>query len=157
VERPGEDPGWYRHWATDTVRFSDQDAVGHVNNVAFAAYVETGRVAFGHELRSADDPGSSFILARLAIDYRAQAHYPGEIRVGTRLTALGRTSFTMSHGVFKDEICLATAQCVLVHARDGSPAPIEGALRVELERMLPAPAAGPDGAAAGQEGGRGTG
>lgn len=141
MQRPGDDgadPGWYPHWAADTVRFSDQDAVGHVNNVAFAAYVETGRVAFGHQLRPGGDPGSSFILARLVIDYRAPAHYPGEVRVGTRLTDVGRTSFTMSHGVFKDGACVATAQCVLVHVRDGAPAPIEGPLRVELERLLPA-------------------
>ena len=137
-EEPGTDPAWYPHWAVDTVRFSDQDAVGHVNNVAYAAYVETGRVAFGHALRP-DDAGSSFILARLAIDYRAEARYPGEIRVGTRLVAIGRTSFTMGHGVFKDGVCVATAQCVLVHAKDGSPAPIEGKLRAELERWLSAP------------------
>lgn len=134
----GADQGSYSHWAVDTVRFSDQDAVGHVNNVAFAAYVETGRVAFGHALHPDGDAGSSFILARLVIDYRAQGHYPGEIRVGTRLTAVGRTSFTLGHGVFKDGACLAIAQCVLVHTRDGVPSPVDGALRTGLERLLPA-------------------
>ena len=137
-EADGTDPRSYSHWVVDTVRFSDQDAVGHVNNVAFAAYVETGRVAFGHELQVAGDPASSFILAQLVIDYRAQAHYPGEVRVGTRLVRIGRTSFTMRHGVFKDDVCIATAQCVLVHSRDGAPAPIDGAFRAELEGLLPA-------------------
>ena len=119
------------------MRFSDQDAVGHVNKVAVAAYVETGRVAFGHQRRVDGDPGSSFILARLLIDYRAQAHYPGEVRVGTRLLRIGRTSFTVAHGVFKDGTCIATAECVLVHTSDGVPAPIEGAFRDQLEGMLP--------------------
>ena len=136
-EPAGTDQRSYSHWVTDTVRFSDQDAVGHVNNVAFAAYVETGRVAFGHELRVAGDPASSFILAQLVIDYRAQAHYPGEVRVGTQLVRIGRTSFTMRHGVFKDGVCIATAQCVLVHTRDGGPAPIEGGFRAQLEGLLP--------------------
>jgi acyl-CoA thioester hydrolase len=130
------DPGSYEHWATDRIRFSDQDAVGHINNVAMAAYVETGRVAFGHGLRVTDDPGASFILARLAIDYRAQGHYPGEIRVGTRLQRVGRTSFTMVHGVFKDDVCLATAEGVLVFVRDGAPATIEGAFRGRLDALL---------------------
>lgn len=141
VDETGEvderrDPRSYPHWAVDSVRFSDQDAVGHVNNVAIAAYVETGRVAFGHQLSVGGDPGSSFILARLVIDYRTQAHYPGAIRVGTRLLRVGRTSFTVGHGVFKDETCIATAECVLVHTSDGAPAPIEGAFRDELERSL---------------------
>ena len=136
-EADGTDPRTYPLWVKDTVRFSDQDAVGHVNNVAFAAYVETGRVAFGHELKVAGDPATSFILAQLVIDYRAQAHYPGEVRVGTRLVRIGRTSFTMRHGVFKDGVCIATARCVLVHSRDGASAPIEGAFRAELEGLLP--------------------
>jgi acyl-CoA thioester hydrolase len=126
----------YTHWTTDTIRFSDQDAVGHVNNVAVAAYVESGRVGFGTSLRGAHDPGASFILAHLAIDYRAQAHYPGTIRIGTRLAKLGRTSFTTEHGVFKDDECIATATCVLVHVRDGRPAPIEGELKSAMDELL---------------------
>lgn len=133
------EPASFSHWASDRVRFSDQDAVGHINNVAMAAYVETGRVAFGHDLRVDDDPGASFILARLAIDYRAQGHYPGEILVGTRLQRIGRTSFTMAHGVFKDEVCLATAEGVLVFVRDGAPAPIAGTFRRRLELLLAPP------------------
>ena len=129
--------GGFEHWTTDTVRFSDLDAVGHINNVAIAAYVESGRVAFGHELRSAGDPGTSFILARLAIDYRAQGHYPGQVRVGTRLVRLGRTSFAVGHGVFKDGVCLATAECVLVYVLDGVSTPITGELRAQLEGLLP--------------------
>ena len=36
-----QDRSIYPHWCTDTVRFSDQDAAGHVNNVALCAYLET--------------------------------------------------------------------------------------------------------------------
>lgn len=125
----------YAHWATDTVRFSDQDAVGHINNVAIAAYVETGRVGFGHSLRP-DESGASFILAHLAIDYRAQAHFPGEVRIGSRLAKVGGKSFTMEHGVFKDDVCIATATCVLVYVQDGAPAAIEGEFRAQLEALL---------------------
>ena len=35
-----QDRSIYPHWCTDTVRFSDQDAAGHVNNVAICAYLE---------------------------------------------------------------------------------------------------------------------
>src|SRR5215831_6094977 len=38
----------YPHWTTVTLRYSDQDSMGHVNNVSYAAYVEAGRVAFEH-------------------------------------------------------------------------------------------------------------
>ena len=127
------DPTVYGHWATDTVRFSDQDGVGHVNNVAVAAYVESGRVGFGSSLVAPGESGAGFILAHLSIDYRAQAHYPGEVRIGTRVVRLGRSSFTVGHGVFKDDECIATAECVLVRMRDGATGPLEPELREKLE------------------------
>ena len=33
----------FSHWTPVSIRFSDQDPLGHVNNVALAAYVEAGR------------------------------------------------------------------------------------------------------------------
>jgi acyl-CoA thioester hydrolase len=130
------DPSSFDHWAADVVRFSDQDGVGHINNVAVAAYVETGRVAFGHDLRTTFDAGAGFILARLVIDYRAQAHYPGDVRIGTRLLRVGNSSFTVGHGVFVADLCIATAEGVLVFVEDGRPAPIAGELRHKLEDLL---------------------
>ena len=131
------DPASFRHWVTDTVRFSDQDAVGHVNNVAVAAYVETGRVTHGHELAEALglDGEEGFVLARLAIDYRRESYFPGEVRVGTRVLRVGTTSYAIGHGVFKDGVCIATAECVLVHRHGTTPAPIEGQLRALLGEM----------------------
>lgn len=131
------DPGSYGTWITERVRFSDTDAMGHVNNVAIAAYVESGRVAYGMGL-AADRSGSGglpgFILARLAIDYRAELHYPGEVRVGSRVVAVGRTSYTVGSGVFDRDRCVATAEGVLVMIGDDGPAPIVGAFRDALER-----------------------
>ena len=40
------DAGTFRHWTPVSLRFSDQDSMGHINNVAYAAYVEQARVAF---------------------------------------------------------------------------------------------------------------
>jgi acyl-CoA thioester hydrolase len=33
----------FSRWTPVTIRYSDQDGMGHVNNVAFAAYVEAAR------------------------------------------------------------------------------------------------------------------
>ena len=45
-----QDRSIYPHWCTDTVRFSDQDAAGHVNNVAICAYIETARLTFMRDM-----------------------------------------------------------------------------------------------------------
>ena len=36
----------FRHWTPVTIRFSDQDPLQHVNNVAYAAYFEAARTMF---------------------------------------------------------------------------------------------------------------
>jgi acyl-CoA thioester hydrolase len=38
--------GAYPHWRTDVIRFADLDPLGHVNNVAYLTYIESGRVMF---------------------------------------------------------------------------------------------------------------
>ena len=35
-----------KHWTSVSLRFSDQDSLGHINNVSYAAYVEQARVEF---------------------------------------------------------------------------------------------------------------
>ena len=46
----------FPHWLTERVRWSDTDQVGHVNNLSFGTYIETGRTEFLRELidRNAD-------------------------------------------------------------------------------------------------------
>jgi acyl-CoA thioester hydrolase len=130
------DRGWYTAWETDRIRFSDTDAMGHVNNVAVAAFVETGRVALGMELaKHATEEMTGFILARLAIDYRSELSYPGMVDVGSRVLRVGRTSYTVATGVFDGDVCAATAEGVLVMLGPDGPAEITGRFREELERQ----------------------
>lgn len=131
------DPAAYSHWATDTVRFSDQDSVGHVNNVAIATYVETGRLWFAHHVVGPDKaPGERFILARLEVDYLAESSWPGEVRIGCRILRLGNKSYTVGNGVFKDGRCIALGRSVIAHQQDGRGAPIVGTMRAKLEELL---------------------
>ncbi|MEX1177635.1 MAG: thioesterase family protein [Nitriliruptor sp.] len=136
------DPDSYDHWVDERVRFCDTDALGHVNNVAVAALVESGRVAYTLELleragaRAADDAVSGLVLARLEIDMRAEAHYPAAIRVGSRLVAIGRTSLTVGTGVFAGQRCIATARGVMVTVGADGPTPIPPPVRDSLEAEL---------------------
>ena len=86
----------FRHWSPVTIRFSDQDSLSHINNVALAQYFEVGRTAYVYDIiRAAGCEGRiEFILARIVIDFRRELHYPGAVEVGSRLTRLGRRSLT---------------------------------------------------------------
>ncbi len=105
----------FRHFTPVIIRYSDQDAMAHVNNTAIAAYVEAARTDYIYRLiRLAGVEGVEFILARLVIDYLRELHYPGEVQVGARLIRVGTKSITTGYGVFRDETCYATSECVNV-------------------------------------------
>jgi len=98
-----------------TIRFSDQDSMGHVNNVSFGAYIEAARTMLVQGLLDQfDHPELDFILARVVIDYRRELHYPGTVDVGARLIRLGSKSLTSGYGVFRGEECVATSESVNV-------------------------------------------
>jgi acyl-CoA thioester hydrolase len=105
----------FDHFTTVSIRFSDQDSMGHVNNVAFAAYIEASRTMLIQGLLDQFQyDGLDFILARVVIDYRNELHYPGSIDVGAKLTRLGSKSLTSCYGIFLDEQCIATGESVNV-------------------------------------------
>jgi acyl-CoA thioester hydrolase len=132
--------GAFSHSTSVTIRFCDQDPLGHVNNAAMAAYFEQARVALIYPLiRAKGGPGLELVIARLVIDYLEELSYPGTVEIGSRVARLGTKSLTLAHGIFKDggERCLATAECILVFfdvARRASVAPPPD-LRQALEAL----------------------
>jgi acyl-CoA thioester hydrolase len=128
----------YRIWGTETVRFSDTDAYGHVNNTSFAAYLETGRTTFA---RACGLPvglahAAHIVLARVEIDYRAEVHWPATLDLGSALLRLGRSSITLIQGVFIGDTPVATGREVLVMVDivTRRPAPLPDDLRERLLR-----------------------
>jgi len=89
-----------------TVRFSDCDPLGHVNNAVYSTYLEQARFALwraqaGVELRRAarGEGREGFILARTEIDFRSEAHEGDELEVRLMLDGFGRTSAVYSYEV----------------------------------------------------------
>lgn len=56
-----------------TMRWSDMDTYGHINNVRYLTYLEEGRLAL-FQLRR-DDLTGRRVVARHEIDYRREIHY----------------------------------------------------------------------------------
>ena len=105
----------YRYWNRHVIRFADLDPANHVNNVAYAQYFESGRVAFWHEAGRHDiAPNCMGVIANLAIDYRSQMDFPGDVEVGTRVLSVGRSSTRLGQGLFRDGACVATSVSVMV-------------------------------------------
>ena len=123
----------------DKLRLGDTDRQGHINNAAFATFAETGRIEFMRdEVPDIDREGLGFVVVRLEVDFRSELHWPGTIDIGTRLLAVGRTSWRLEHGMFDGERCVATAISVMVTI-DGATrraTPLPEPLRRWLEARL---------------------
>jgi acyl-CoA thioester hydrolase len=125
--------------AAVTIRYSDQDPMGHVNNTAVPAYLEVGRTQLLGPLLDKFGGGNvDTVVARLTIDYLNEFRFPGTVDVGTRIVRIGTKSMVLGSGVFVGDMCVATAECISVFfdmTRRGSTEP-PPAMRTELERLM---------------------
>lgn len=126
-------------WTEDVLRFADTDANGHINNTLFSVLCESGRVNL---FRTRFDPtlpeSRYFVIARLAIDFRAELHYPGRVRTGTWVTRLGRTSVGVAQAILSGEVLAAEAEavCVLMDPATRRPMPFPDETRRALVGMV---------------------
>jgi len=131
----------YSEWVSHTIRYNDQDPLGHVNNSVYSTFLEQGRTAFLHPFFKADDDRKiDIVLARVVIDYVKELTFPGSVDIGTCVLRLGTKSVTFGNGIFKggtDE-CVATGEAVLVFfdldARQSIVPPPH--IRAVLEKMV---------------------
>lgn len=101
--------------AVVSIRYSDQDPMGHVNNVAITAYLESGRTALlRHIFAQTPLPKRGMVLARLTVDYLHEILFPGEVVVCGRLAGFGKRSLTNEFAVFQGDTCCVVSQSVNV-------------------------------------------
>ncbi|MFT7576256.1 MAG: acyl-CoA thioester hydrolase [Alphaproteobacteria bacterium] len=109
----------FKIWTSHTIRYNDQDPLGHVNNAVYSTFFEAGRTAFIKPMLDeiTDETTTlDFVLARITIDFVQELGYPGSVDVGTRVLRLGTKSMTFSNAVFKSDTneCVAICDAVLV-------------------------------------------
>lgn len=105
----------YSFHSRDKLRYNDTDKQGHINNAVFATMLETGRVEFlHHHLDLLEQPGTAIVLARLGLDFLGEIHWPGEVRIGTRIRRIGRSSLSLDQAIFQGEACVAKGESTIV-------------------------------------------
>ena len=121
------------------VRYSDVDAMNHVNNAVYLTYLETARLRlwqsrFGFTGSAREIP---IILARVAVDYRSPISLEQPVEIGVGVSGIGRTSFTFRYRIEAAGVLAAEAETVQVcfDYTSSRPAPIDGGLRGRLEAL----------------------
>lgn len=84
----------YRLVTPIQLRFRDLDAIGHVNAPVYFSYLETGRLEMFNRMagKKMKLDEIDFIVARLEGDYLSPVVLGDELKLGTRLASLGKTS-----------------------------------------------------------------
>jgi acyl-CoA thioester hydrolase len=125
---------------SDVIRFADLDPQGHVNNVVFATFFETGRVMFLRQPGNVlNPPGTTSVLARLDISFIREMHWPGTVEIGTGVEQIGRSSYTFLQAIFCEGHCAGTGRATMVMidaaTRKAHPLPAEVLARLEMLRL----------------------
>ena len=122
----------YPFWIDESIRNADTDQFQHVNNAAIASYCEAGRMALFSEssLREAI-AGLNVVVVKLTIQFERELFYPGTVRVGTCVTAIGNTSFQVSQGLygFQGRFATSEATCVVMDRAEHKPIRVPDAVR----------------------------
>jgi acyl-CoA thioester hydrolase len=130
-------PASYPFSFVTQTRFGDMDFLGHLNNVAYAALFENGRVRFNRALdeRTKRAKGERWLVAAVEINYLREGHFPDDVDMAAGIGKIGTSSWVIEQAAFQAGHCIATCDTVIVYqGADGQSKPISAAYRAELEQ-----------------------
>ena len=134
---PGTRAG-YKHFLSIPTRWMDNDAYGHVNNVAYLSFADTAANRYLVDVGGLDYHQATVIglVAETVCRYHRAITYPETVDAGLRVGHLGRASVRYEIGLFVSGEDTARAEAHIVHvwvdratnASASIPEPIRAAL-----------------------------
>lgn len=131
----------FPHACPITTRWADNDAYGHINNVAYYGFFDTAvnRWLIGVGALDIAASESVGLVVETGCRYRRPLAYPQDVVVGMRLARLGTSSVRYELAVFGAGEDEAAAEGHFTHvyvARStGRPVPVPDALRAALAAL----------------------
>ena len=129
----------FRFFTPSPTRWGDCDMFGHVNNVQFVRYYESGRLDYFHrvlDMPTVSNPQETLIIADIHVNFLRQIHHPSELAVGSRISRLGNSSFVFEAAIFigaEETPCsTARATCVWFDYRNNQSLPIPPGARQQI-------------------------
>ncbi len=108
---------------TIPVLWGDMDALGHVNNTRYFTWFEAARIGYFGKLAAMGaklEDGVGPILATTTCDYLRPVAFPGDVKVGARVSEVGNSSLRMAYAIARTdapEILCARGTGVVVLVR----------------------------------------
>ena len=124
------------------VQWGDADMLAHINNIVFFRWYETARIEYFQRIglwESEKPLRVGPILASISCNFRQQVSFPDTVRVGCRVTRIGRSSMTLEYKVYSEaqEQLVADGESVVVcfdYAKNESH-PVPDPIRTAIETL----------------------
>jgi|ERR1700744_321447 len=129
----------YRYKTPIAIRFSDIDAVGHVNNAIYLTYFEVARFAYWRDVTQWNLRQDGIIVGRSEVNYLKPITLDDEIVCYVRTTRIGNSSFDVMHLLVRitpngEEICTTgKTVCISYDYKTNKSVPIPAK---ERQRMI---------------------
>ena len=128
-------PASYPFSAITQTRFGDMDFLGHLNNVAYAALFENGRVRFNRAMdeRRNRAEGDRWLVAAVEINYLREGHFPDDVVIACGIGRIGTSSWVIEQTAFQAGACIAPCDTTIVYTSPEGAKPIPDAMHTALE------------------------
>ena len=126
-----------------TVRSTELDSLGHVNNAKYLEYLEWGRFEWlsdsGVPLDLLGTSGVGTAIVNVNVNFRSEARLGDELRVDTRLVRVGNSSFQLAQEIFgagERPVCDGVVTLAVFNTRTRRSTPVPPAVREQLESVV---------------------
>ena len=131
----------YRWFTRVAMRWSDNDAYGHVNNTVYYQWFDTAVNSWLIEAGLLDfEEGDPIgLVVETGCTYFAPLSFPGDVDIGIALDRLGTSSVTYRIGVFGKDSGEPSAEGHFTHVHvgraDRRPVPVPDSWRSKMEEL----------------------
>ncbi|NVK25193.1 MAG: acyl-CoA thioesterase [Gammaproteobacteria bacterium] len=96
-------------------RFSETDALGHINNTVVPVWFESARTEVFQIFNPQQDLNAwNLIIAKIEVNFLAQISYQQNITIQTQISKIGNSSFTVLQEAIQDNKRVAWGEAVMV-------------------------------------------
>ncbi|WP_036678855.1 acyl-CoA thioesterase [Daejeonella oryzae] len=120
----------YNYKTSISIRFSDIDAFGHVNNAVYLTYFEIARSSYWNDVIKWDWEAMGIIIGKAEINYVKPINLNDEIFAYVRTSRVGKSSFDLDYVLVRmkngiEEICTkGSTVCISYDYQNNKPAAI---------------------------------
>lgn len=121
-------------------RFSETDALGHINNTVVPTWLEQARTpVFRWFVPDLDPQKWCLIIAKIEVDFRHEIVYGQIVHIKTYVEEVGNSSFRVGQKVYQQDRLCAQGSSVLVHfdyaSKKSKPIPAQIRQTMEAHRQ----------------------